>query len=227
MPLFLIFDFMSKYRSFIYNFAFFLCFSVMLSSCSSDSGMASSFGKRKYTKGYYLNTTGRIGDIIPVSASTTPKANMVAEQATVIINRAKQVIPIQSQTVSSVSVKPSAQVKSVTSYPKSKADFTSMGQSVKMVVRDTVQDSNDDGYKKEQRTNRVLGIIGFTTAVAGAVFLFIPEFVVAAILLAAGFIISAIGIRRGSNSLLAFFGFVVSILGILALLDILIVVKQG
>jgi|GEM_PF-6577622 hypothetical protein len=214
---------MSKSSSYIYNFTLFLCTSILLSSCSSENSITSSFSSRKYTPGHFDNTPGNI-DKAP---STDAKSLKIAVSQLPETRIVKQSIVHENIAASSVAVSSQVQLKTTTSQQKSKNDFTGMIKSLKLSVRDTVNDSLDDGYAKEQRTNRILGIIGFTSAVAGAVIFFIPEFYIAAVLLVAGFIISAIGIRRGSNSLFAFFGFVISILGILALLDILIVVRQG
>jgi hypothetical protein len=220
--LFIIFESMSKRSSFIYYFTFFLCFSMMLCSCSSENSITSSFSSRKYTQGYFVNTPGSIEKV--ATNDTKPSKITTARpiEARIVKQNVLHVNNVLSPVVASSQIQP----KAVVPQQKSKNDFTCMIKSLKLNVADTVNDSLDDGYAKEQRTNRVLGIIGFTTAVAGAVFIFVPEFIVAALLVAAGFVISAIGIRRGSNSLFAFFGFIISILGIVVLLDILIAVKQ-
>jgi hypothetical protein len=214
---------MSKCRSFTYYFAFFICFSLILCSCSSENSITSSFSSRKYTPGRFNNTPGSIDK---VAANNSKLVNIAVSQS-IEAKTVKQNVLHASFVSPSVTASAQIQLKATMPQQKKQADFTGIIKSLNLNVADTVNDSLDDGYAKEQRTNRILGVIGFTTAIAGAVFLFVPEFIIAAILLVIGFIISAIGIRRGSNSLLAFLGFVVSILGILALLDILIVVRQG
>ncbi len=78
----------------------------MLSSCSSANKFASSFGKRKYEKGYYRDAPTATKEAISTSNSTKPSISPIANNTLGHIYLTDQVITVKREgTISTVSVK--------------------------------------------------------------------------------------------------------------------------
>jgi len=182
--------------------------------------VASSFGKRKYTKGYFINIPANNENITRnTEESAIEKSSVPALPMPVIaLNKS---IRIQSSSVPMTIANSTKELKASDTRHKGIEKFNSAFKQLRPDTSHVAQDTIDEFYK-ERKTNRILGAIGITAAVAGVVFIFLTNFILAPIFIAIGLIISAIGIKRGSNSLLALFGFIVSAIGVILLLDILI-----
>jgi hypothetical protein len=201
----------------------FILVSVMLSSCSISNSVVSSFGKRKYTKGYFVNMPGSVnnersvnqGHDVIASVSETNTGKTITDENSEITDHIENTT-VSAPALNEVHVKPSV-----------KENIAQAPTLTKELLPDTniVADTIDD-YAKDKKIDRVLGITGFVFAVAGAVCIFLPNFILAPILIVIGLAISAIGVKRGSNSLFAFIGFVIGALGVVVLLSLLIAAKQ-
>ncbi len=197
-----------------------ICISILASSCNSGNSIVSSFSKRKYTKGYFINTPSNVYNI----AGNTEKpviekvAAKVLPQKVITIN--KNIINQHSLSTAPIT-NSRKELKPTNTRLKDLEEFSSTLKIMRPDTSHVAQDTVDEFYK-ERKTNRILGVIGMTAAVAGIVFIITTNFILAPIFIAIGLIISAIGIKRGSNSLLALFGFIISAIGVILLLDILI-----
>jgi hypothetical protein len=213
-------------RKTIINLFSFSLIAALLSSCGSGNNVVSSLGKRKYTKGFYLNLPSaneRVATISDKVVEHTTGVNRVSESVLVPVAKSKNA-EVENICNPDIALASQQVVRRVSAYENKRKNAGSL-KALKPDNDKYVSDNAED-ERKEKQLNRVLGIVGFTAAVAGAILLFMPNFPIAGACLLIGLIISAIGIKRGSSSLLAFFGFIISAIGALALLDILIVVNQ-
>jgi hypothetical protein len=197
-----------------------ICISILVISCNSSNNLVSSFSKRKYTKGYFINTPSSPEPVI--SKTKKHEIENVATSAlsspVIIVIKDNNTQHKQAPVVSS-SIK--EELRPVNKKPNNIAEFNTALRIMRPDTSHIAQDTIDEFYK-ERKTNRILGAIGMTAAVAGIVFIFLTDFILAPIFILIGLVISAIGIKRGSNSLLALFGFIISTIGVIILVDILI-----
>ncbi|HWY98209.1 MAG TPA: hypothetical protein VNY36_03890 [Bacteroidia bacterium] len=214
-------------RKTIINLFSFSLTAALLSSCGSSNNVVSSLGKRKYVKGFYINlpaTNERVDVISSKAVKNTTEIKKVSKPEFVPVAKTNNVV-IEKITKTETSTVYTQMVKLIPVYENRNKPTVMVLKELKPDNDKQISDSAED-EKKEKQLNRVLGIVGFTAAIAGAIFLLIPNFIIAAIGILVGLILSAIGIKRGSSSLFAFFGFVISAIGAIILLDIFIVANQ-
>ena len=201
-----------------YSIALF-CLSILACSCNSGNRVVSSFGKRKYTKGYFINIPAN--NEIVANNTEEPQVEKIGvttlPMPVIALNKSLRIPPSPEPTIAN----PTKELKALSTRHKGMEEFSSVLKIMRPDTSHVAQDTIDEFYK-ERKTNRILGVIGITAAVAGVMFIFLTNFILAPVFIAIGLVISAIGIKRGSNSLLALFGFIISTIGVILLLDILI-----
>ncbi|MGP8215921.1 MAG: hypothetical protein ACLQQ4_10190 [Bacteroidia bacterium] len=210
------------FTDFIFIFVF---IALALGSCSTDSRVVSSFGKRKYTKGYYVNLPASKESVTPVLSKPGIKNVKFAYHSisVEIAEKENGVTNIECENnITSFIPSPEIPTTVVSHSPGLKICRTELQElrpdtNINKKIEEGLEED-----RKEKKTNRILGIIGCVAAVAGAIILIFSNLFVAGFCLLAGLIISAIGIRRGSNSLLAFFGFIISAIGVILIIAALI-----
>ena len=214
-------------RKTIINLFSFSLLAALLSSCGSSNNVVSSLGKRKYTGGFYVNLPGaneRVARISGKVVEPSMETNKTAEPEIVPVAETQKT-EVEKSPKTEISIISSQAIKQIPVYENKKKTVVTTVKEIKPDNNKQISDSAED-EKKDKQFNRIIGVIGFTAAVAGAILLLMPSFIIAGICLAVGLVVSAIGIKRGSSSLLAFFGFIISALGVLALIDLFIVTNQ-
>jgi len=200
----------------------------LFASCNTGNKVVSSFGKRKYTKGYYFNSVAHKAPELPaiVASGTNNQA---------ISYKEKEAIHTEAvRSVSSESVVPKAKQKKIS---VSHLSQIIIGKVQKAFIKNTTENISwnsqltmEDGIPGHGGTATDGGndkydldaTLGFIFGLVGLIFFFVDGF---GILLAIpGLILSAIGLKSERKHGLALAGLILSIIAIVLAIIVIIAV---
>jgi len=184
---------------------------VLFASCNSGNKIASSFNKRKYTKGYYFNSVAhRVPELPAIVASETNNQTISYKEKEGIY--AKAVLSISSENVVPETKQKKISIAHLTPMVIGRMQGANASGNIsysQATVYDgipghdgTATDAGSSKYDGYAKTGKVLGIVGLY---------FLP-------LAIPGLILSIIGLKSETYHRSAKTGIVVSIIGIVLLI---------
>ncbi len=201
----------------IHNLIGIIVLSVLLTSCNSSNNVVSSFGKRKYTKGYYFNTVTHknLKEPILSSHNCSVKTSKINTDENAFYKLARKAISIKITRPENSTIFITKHVKlgelNVALAPKITLD-TSNGLHPK-TNSNSIQHSVDYGIPGHQNTLDLSNYKADRYATTGFIF-GILGFVVFPPLLILGLIFSISGLKSKNHHSLAVAGLVLSIIGL-------------
>ncbi|HXB12320.1 MAG TPA: hypothetical protein VNZ45_10060 [Bacteroidia bacterium] len=153
--------------------SFLLCIVVagMLISCSSNYKFASSFGKRKYLKGYYLDVPAETKEVVSASSSDKPSIPPIANNTLGHIYLTDQVITLKNNR--SITIISGKNTNSIPAISKGERHSSKQGKEISQPAKKEINNiaPPTDGTKFADSKHEVnlWAILGCSLSIIGAV----------------------------------------------------------
>jgi uncharacterized membrane protein len=150
------------------HFLLFILVAGILSSCSTGNKFASSFGKRKYLKGYYVDVPSESKEPVIAASTGKPSTPPIINKNVGHVYLTDEVITLKTKgTISTISIKNNSATPSLNSKknPSSKQESVLQQKTIKKVL----PPADDTKFADSKHEVNLWAILGCALAIIGTV----------------------------------------------------------